>query len=449
MIEASLADAAEWTGGTLVRGTADARFRGLSTDTRSLRPDDLFVAVTGDRFDGHDFAGATASGGAAGAVVEREVEADAAQIHVDDTRRALGHLGAAWRARFDGPVVAITGSNGKTTVKECLAAIVRRAGPAMVTRGNLNNDIGLPLMLAELDASHWAGVFELASNQPGEIDWLTRLTAPTVGLVTNTEAAHLAGFGDIEGVADANAELYERLPSDAIAVINADDPWASRWRERAGARPIVSFASEADADVRVPLDTVAPRVEIGASAYPFRFALAGPHNRRNAGAAAAGAWALGLAPERIVAGLEAAAPVAGRLVERVGVGGCRVLDDSYNANPGSFAAALAVVGQHAGRRWAVVGEMAELGDAGERAHYELGRRAYAAGVERLWAIGSHAEAVRAGFGASAVVAADRATLGAEIAAALDSDVAVLIKGSRSNRLEEVVEAVVAKAEGRD
>lgn len=443
MIEASLATAADWAGGALRRGEPDARFRGLSTDTRTLEAGNLFVALTGPQFDGHAFTDAAAERGAAGAVVERAQDGEVAQIAVDDGRRALGALGAAWRGRFAGPVIAITGSNGKTTVKECVAAILRQAGPAMATRGNLNNDVGLPLMLAELDAAHWAGVLELASNTPGEIDWLTRLTAPTVGLVTNTEAAHLAGFATLEGVADANGELYERLADDAVAVINADDPWAQRWRDLAGSRRVITFASEAAADVRVPLDSADPHLEIGGERRPFQWALPGAHNRRNAAAAAGAAWALGLEPGLIVAGLEAAAPVAGRLVQCSGVGGSLVLDDSYNANPGSFAAALAVLEEHPGRRWAVVGEMAELGEGSLEAHRALGACARSAGVEHLWALGPHAEQICAGFGAGAEVATDRSVLARTLAEALDRDVAVLIKGSRSNRLEQVVAAISA------
>lgn len=450
MITGDLQTAATWAGGRLASDTAGKRFRGLSTDSRALAPGELFVALSGPNFDGHAFLADAAGGGAAGGVVEHgRGAASMPCIEVDDTLAALGALGAAWRQRFGLPVIAVTGSNGKTTVKECLAAILCQCGAALASRGNLNNRVGVPLMLAELDEAHQAAVFELASNYPGEIATLARLVRPGVGVITNGHPAHLAGFGTPESAAEANGELFAGLGDDGVAVLPADDPWFARWRGLAGSRRIVTFGTDACAEVHVRVDDGAIVLTVAGETHRIGWRLPGEHNRRNAAAAAAAAWAAGFEPRAIAAGLQAVEPVAGRLVERAGVAGAVVYDDSYNANPGSFDAALAVLAQATGRRWAVVGEMAELGDAAIEAHRDLGRRARESGVERLWALGSHAAATCEGFGTGAEIASDRTELGQALAASLSRDVALLVKGSRSNRLEGVVAAVVAASGGSE
>jgi len=439
MIELDLDTAAQWTGGRLAGAAARGVFRGVSTDTRTLAAGNLFVALRGPSFDGHDFAATAVRAGAAGLVVDHAVEAELPQVVVDDTRAALGRLGSAWRARFAIPVIAVTGSNGKTTVKECIGAVLRQSGPALVTRGNLNNDIGVPLMLCELGPEHTAAVFELGANHPGEIDTLARLVTPNVGLVTNAAAAHLEGFGSVEGVARAKGELFAALPAQGTAVIAVDEPWADLWRELAGEHRRVSFAVVAEADVRAAAAEDGIVLEISGERRRVAFPLAGAHNVRNAAAAAAAAWAAGLDTDTIARGLAAVEPVAGRLVRRDGPGGSTLLDDTYNANPGSFAAAFGVLAGQPGRRWAVVGEMGELGDATRDEHRRLGQAAREAGVEHLWAFGPSAAQTCDGFGAGAATVEDLDALAEHLGARLDGDVTLLVKGSRSNRLEHLVE----------
>ncbi|WP_070987605.1 UDP-N-acetylmuramoyl-tripeptide--D-alanyl-D-alanine ligase [Halofilum ochraceum] len=445
MIAADLGKVAEWIGGRLTRGAARAAFRGISTDSRSLEPGNLFVALSGPRFDGREFLDDAIARGASAAIIERDPPDDFPCLVVDDARRALGQLGHAWRTRFGAPVIALTGSNGKTTVKECIAAILRQRGEAFATRGNLNNDIGVPIMLCELDASQGAAVFEMGANHPGEIDYLTRLVVPDVGLVTNAAAAHLEGFGSIEGVAHAKGELFKALPEHAIAVIAADEPWVDLWRGFAGERRRLTFGRAADADVRI-VNEDPFELAIGDRVERIECPLPGAHNRTNAAAAAAAAHAAGIDTDAIVAGLAAVAAIGGRLRRCTGPRGSTLFDDSYNANPGSFAAAFAVLAEAAPRRWAVVGEMGELGDETESAHRTLGQRARAAGIERLWAFGPSREVTCQAFGSGAEPVDDLDTLAASLREMLDADTALLVKGSRSNRLERLVAALGEGAE---
>ena len=449
MIAADLGKVAEWIGGRLTRGGAHAAFRGISTDSRSLEPGNLFVALSGPRFDGREFLDDAIARGASAAIVERDAPDDFPCLVVEDARRALGQLGHAWRMRFGAPVIALTGSNGKTTVKECIAAILGQRGEALATRGNLNNEIGVPIMLCELNASQHAAVFEMGANHPGEIDYLTRLVVPDVGLVTNAAAAHLEGFGSIEGVAHAKGELFKALPENAIAVIAADEPWADLWRGFAGERRRLTFGRAADADIRIVREQPF-ELAIGDRTERIDCPLPGAHNRTNAAAAAAAAHAAGIDTDAIVAGLAAVEPIGGRLRRCAGPNGSTVFDDSYNANPGSFAAAFAVLAEAAPRRWAVVGEMGELGDETESAHRDLGERALAAGIERLWAFGPSREVICRAFGPGAEPVEDLDTLAASLPELMHGDIALLVKGSRSNRLERLVTALVDGAEeGRD
>ncbi len=448
MIAADMGKVAEWIGGRLTRGAARAAFRGISTDSRSLEPGNLFVALSGPRFDGREFLDDAIARGASAAIVERDAPDDFPCLVVDDARRALGQLGHAWRKRFGAPVLALTGSNGKTTVKECIAAILRQRGDALATRGNLNNEIGVPIMLCELDAAHGGAVIEMGANHPGEIDYLTRLVVPDVGLVTNAAAAHLEGFGSIEGVAHAKGELFKALPEYAIAVIAADEPWVDLWRGFAGERRCLTFGRAAGADVRIVSEEPF-ELALGDRVERIEWPLPGAHNRANAAAAAAAAHAAGIDTDAIVAGLAAVEPIGGRLRRCAGPGGSIVFDDSYNANPGSFAAAFAVLAEAAPRCWAVVGEMGELGDETGSSHRALGEQARVAGIERLWAFGPSRELTCQAFGPGGEPAEDLDTLAASLRERLDADTALLVKGSRSNRLERLVAALAEGAgEGR-
>ena len=428
----------------------DVAFHGVSTDSRTIPPEALFVAVRGPRFDGHDFVDGARGRGAAAVLVERVPDASIPFILVRDSVRALGGLAAAWRNHFcDLLLVGITGSNGKTTVKDMAVAIFRTLGPVSATRGNLNNEIGVPLTLCDLDAGHRTAVVELGANHRGEIASLTTLVRPSIGVITQCAPAHLEGFGSIEGVARAKGELFECLPDDAAAVVNADDPYAELWRELARPRRCISFGAGANADVRVraasgagrkhiALDTPAGEVEVD-------LALPGTHNAFNAGAAAAAAIAAGASLDAIREGLATVRPAKGRLESKRGPRGAEIIDDTYNANPASLQAGLRVLGAKPAPRWLVLGDMAELGPAGANLHAEAGHRARRHGVERLLVIGElSVEAARA-FGDGATHFADCAALVDRLRDGLPDGATVLVKGSRAMAMERVVEAIAERA----
>jgi len=433
---------------------ADVTFSGCVSDSRAVERDALFVAIRGPRFDGHEFVAEAARRGAAAAMVERVPRAgggaDAGTlVEVADSRRAMGVLAGAWRERFTVPVIAVTGSNGKTTVKEMLAATFRERGPVLATRGNLNNEIGVPLTLCRLGAAHRAAVIEMGANHAGEIAWLTEITRPTVGLVTQCGPAHLEGFGSIEGVARAKGELFAGLPADATAVINADDAFSGLWHELAGGRRVVTFGATPGADVsgtwRSEAEGLALEMATPAGRVRARLALPGRHNALNALAASAAALAAGLAPAQVAAGLAAVRPVRGRLELKRGAARARVIDDSYNANPLSLEAGLAVLGDCAGRRWLVLGDMGELGEDAAALHARAGASARAHGVERLYAIGQLSRHAVRSFGAGATHFEDRDALVRSVRDALAGDVTVLVKGSRAMRMERVVDALTGES----
>ncbi len=442
---------------------AEASFTAVSTDSRALVAGELFVALSGPNFDGHDFVATAAERGAVAAVVSRRMPVDLPQIVVGDTLRALQDAAAAWRLQFPIPVVAVAGSNGKTTTKEMIAAILSGHGACLSTRGTLNNHIGVPLTLLRLDRQHATAVIEIGANHPGEVAALMPLVQPTVGIVTNAGAEHLEGFGDLEGVARAEGELFASLHAGATAIINLDDPFAPLWRSMNAATRELGFGTTAAADFRVDGEVRATgpagsmqefQLVTPAGSAGVRLALAGRHNVQNALGAAAAAYAVGtdvtgIDVTAIAAGLARMQPVRGRLEVKLAPSGARVIDDSYNANPSSLSAGLDVLAAQAGDRWLVLGDMAELGQATGEAHRAAAREARGAGVTRLFAIGAFTtEAVRE-FGDGAEWFGDSEALAARLAPLLRSDVTVLVKGSRVNRLERVVAALAAAgAEGR-
>ena len=427
----------------------DVIFRGISTDTRSAHPEELFVALRGERFDAHDFLDAAARAGAAAAMVEREVATDLPCIRVSSTRSALGHLAASWRAGLNLPLVAVTGSNGKTTVKEMLAAILGRCGTVLATRGNLNNDIGVPLTLLRLGAEHGCAVVEMGANRPGEIAHLCALAQPTVAVITQCAPAHLEGFGDLHGVARAKGEIVSGLRPDGIAVLNADDAYFGLWRQLAGERRVMTFGMEREADVTARMlgddDPTRNRFEVvtRVGAVIVELALPGRHNVMIALAACACAMAVGSDLQTIRAGLESVQPVRGRLEIGRGLRGCRVIDDSYNANPSSLRAALEVLARYRGRRWMVLGDMGELGDGAAALHREAGQQARACGVERLYGIGPLSRVALEAFGEDGRHFDDLAPLLAALEAEIDAEVTLLVKGSRAMHLERVRQAIGA------
>jgi len=427
----------------------DARFGGVSTDTRSLQRGELYVALRGERFDGHDFLQAAAAAGAAGAVVERDFAGHSPlpAIVVEDSRRALGDLARHWRARFSPAVVAVTGSNGKTTVKEMLASILRRhAGDAAVlaTAGNLNNDIGLPLTLLRLRHAHRWCAIELGMNHKGEIAYLAGIARPGVALVNNAQREHLEFMGSIDEVAAENAAVYDALPPEGVAVVNADDPHAGFFRERAGGRRVVDFGVVARAMVTggYALKALESEIEVTIPGGKTRATLAIPglHNVGNALAAAACAFSLGIPLPAIGEGLTAFRPHAGRLQVKRARGGATVIDDSYNANPDSVRAAIDVLAACPAPTVLVLGDMGEVGTHAAEFHREVGAYASAKKIANLYALGEATRHAVAAFGPGGRHFDSVEDLVSSIRGA-----SILVKGSRFMRMERVVAALTGSA----
>ncbi len=434
-------------GGRLIG--ADRAWTGVSTDTRTLAAGELFIALKGPRFDASEFAAAAAAAGAAAVVVPAQQPVAVAQIVVPDTLAALTRAAAAWRGRFAMPVVGVAGSNGKTTAKEMTAAILGAAGNCLATQGNLNNHIGVPVTLLRLDAAHDFAVIEIGANHPGEVASLAALVRPRIGLVTNAGAEHLEGFGSLEGVARAEGELFAALDADGVAIVNADDAFAGLWRGMTRAR-VVTFGLAQGVDFLAQdiATEVGPagfatrfRLHAPAGVVDIRLQLAGRHNVANALAAAAAATAAGAGLDHVAAGLATMRAVAGRLNFRTTPSGAWLIDDSYNANPASMRAGIDVLAGLGGRRWLAIGDMGELGAHAEEAHVDIGRYARERGIERLLATGPLSALAVEAFGAGARWFPDAETLSRELEATLAADVRVLIKGSRMNRLERVVDAL--------
>lgn len=428
---------------------ADVAFSAVGTDSRTIAPGQLFVALTGPRFDGHDYLAEVAAKGAVAALVEREVaNAPLPQLLVHDTRQALGQLGALNRQAFSGPLAAVTGSSGKTSVKEMLAAILRAGlnGAVLATRGNLNNELGAPLTLLELAPEHRAGVIELGANHVGEIAYTVSLTRPQVAIITNAGNAHVGEFGGPEKIVEAKGEILEGLPSDGVAVLNLDDKAFVTWQRRAAGRRVLSFALR---DTRADFhgsDLV--RDERGCQGFTLRspagsariqLNLLGEHNVANALAACAAAHALGLPLVAMAEGLASLQPVKGRAVAQLTANGVRVIDDSYNANPVSMCAAVDILAGFPARTVLVLGDMGELGEWAEQGHRDVGR--YAAGkVDALYAVGPLMRFAVEEFGAKGRHFVDQAEL-IDALRAEQAGSTLLIKGSRSAAMDKVVAAL--------
>ena len=439
----SLAEAVAVLGGRL--SGADARFGGVSTDTRTLRAGDLFIALRGERFDGHGFLKNAAATKAAAALIDRNYagEFPLPVGIVDDTRLALGALARHWRARFNPALVAVVGSNGKTTVKEMLASILRsHAGDNAVlsTSGNFNNDIGLPLTLLRLRHGHRWCAIELGMNHKGEIAYLAGIARPTVALVNNAQREHLEFMRSVEEVAAENASVYEALPADGVAVVNADDAHADFFRARAGARRVVDFGTEARAAVtghyalRPLTSELALRTPLGEA--DTTLAIPGLHNVRNALAAAACAHAVGIDAKTIAQGLMAFRPYTGRLQVKEARGGATLIDDTYNANPDSVRAAIDVLASCPGPTVLVLGDMGEVGEHGQEFHREVGAYARSKGIASLLALGEATRHAVQAFGAGARHFDKLEELIPNV-----SGKSILVKGSRFMKMERVVAAL--------
>lgn len=441
---ATLAAAADSMHGKL--HGADHPFNGVSTDTRTLKKGELFVALHGPNFDGCDYVGQARNKGAAGAVVPTLVDEDISQISVADSRRALGELGAAWRRQLSPIVVGVTGSNGKTTLKELVAACLAKAAPTLATHGNLNNDIGMPLMLTRIEEQHRFAVLEMGANHAGEIAYLTSLAKPDIVVITNAAAAHLEGFGSLDGVARAKGEILCGEARPKVAILNADDRYFEYWSTLVEDTQLITFGIDADADVRarnIDADAGGSCFELHMPIGEIDIALplAGQHNVRNACAAAAIAVALGIDIADIKAALESVQQVEGRLRRIAGIGGATIYDDTYNANPLSVVAAAEFLASLPGEKLLVLGDMGELGDDAARLHAETGAQVRAAGISRLLTTGTLSRNTVEGFGKGASWHADIDELTARVKTELHADTNILVKGSRFMRMERVVEAL--------
>ncbi|WP_243042593.1 UDP-N-acetylmuramoyl-tripeptide--D-alanyl-D-alanine ligase [Dyella sedimenti] len=433
-----------WTRGRLL-GT-DVDVGGVAIDTRKLQPGDLFVAIKGERVDGHDFLAEAKARGAVAALVTRKVDFDLPQVLVDDGALALGDLASAVRAQSNVRVIGITGSNGKTTVKTLAASILSRHGRTHVNAGNYNNELGLPLTLLSMPADTEYAVLEMGAGKPGDIAYLAAIARPDIGLVNTIAPAHLERMGSVEGVAETKGALYQALPADGVAIVNADDAFASFFTGLAGSRRQLRFALSHKADVGA--DIVDQRVDgshfvlstpVGDA--DVHLPLAGRHNIANAMAAASIALALDVPLDTIVEGLENVPGVAGRLqLERM-PGGWTLIDDSYNANPGSAGAAIDTLALAEGERWLVLGDMAELGENAVALHAGIGEHARQRGIDRLFAVGPLSVAAVKAFGEHGEHFADKAALTAALKQQLHGGVTCLVKGSRSSGMDQVVAAL--------
>jgi UDP-N-acetylmuramoyl-tripeptide--D-alanyl-D-alanine ligase len=437
-------------------------FTGISTDSRMVKPGMLFAALAGQNFDGHDYIDQAIADGAVAVIVSRDATASVPVLQVEDMLAALATLAKHWRQQCPARCIGITGSNGKTTVKEMVASILRQCGTVLATDGNFNNELGLPLTIFRLDKSHDYAVIEMGANKPGDIAYLADIAMPEVGLVNNIGPAHLEGFGSVEGVARAKGELYAALPEDGTAIMNFSEPWLELWKGMNTAGSIQYFNGNPDeghceddqsgeeiikgfhGHVTACFEGQDTIVTTPVGQFKLALPLPGGHNLTNALAATAACLALDVSLEDIKAGLETVKPVPGRLNLMKSVSGWTVIDDTYNANPASLYAALQVLSSQEGEPWLVLGDMKELGSGSRKMHAELGEAARIFGVRRLFALGEASQATVDAFGEDAYHFENRDALIKTLSAELHSGVACLVKGSRSMGMEHVVSAISSK-----
>jgi UDP-N-acetylmuramoyl-tripeptide--D-alanyl-D-alanine ligase len=450
-----LESAARAMGGSVVGGNAS--FLGVSTDSRCVAAGELFFALRGERFDGHGFVAAAGERGAAAAVVDA-AGAEALRgagrplIVVADTRLALGELAASWRARFTLPVIGVTGSNGKTTNKEMIAAIMKAmfgAEAVLATPGNLNNDIGLPLTLLALSGGHRAAVVEMGMNHPGEIASLARIGRPTVALVTNAQRAHLEGMGSLDRIAAEKGSIFSSLGEDGVAVFNADDPWAGLWRLQSAhcRRQCFSLGGRAEVSGQCWTRGLENHLSIAADGQRIEVDLAMPgvHNARNALGAAATALAAGAPLTVVRQGLADFRGIEGRLQRRASPCGALVLDDTYNANPDSVQAGIDVLAATVGRKILVLGDMGEIGKMTGQFHDEVGGYAKSQGIDRLLTLGESSALAARNFGAGGTHFRRVGDAVAVLLRELTPETTVLVKGSRFMRMERVIDAIAVSS----
>jgi UDP-N-acetylmuramoyl-tripeptide--D-alanyl-D-alanine ligase len=431
----------------------NATFSSVGIDSRALIKDQLFVALRGKNFDGHDFAEKALEQGAAAVMVSETNRKLAAGVLVKDTRLALGELAAHWRNKFDIPVAAITGSSGKTSVKEMLANILVAASSAeevLATKGNFNNDIGLPLTLLQLKTTHRYAVIEMGMNHTGEISYLTRIGRPTVALVNNAGAAHIANLGSLEAIALAKGEIFEGLAEGGVAVINADDTFAPLWKKLACRHEVITFGLTESADVsaRFSLNSNYIDIQLRTPKGNINLLLSamGEHNVRNALAATAAALSMGISLEKIAEGLANFKGAKSRLQQKPGINGSLVIDDTYNANPDSIKAAIDVLAARREKQILVLGDMGELGDEAKSLHAEVGHYAKAANITTLFLLGDLSRETAIAFGDGAHHFENVESLSASVKLLLNPQTVLLVKGSRFMQMERVVEQLLEKSE---
>jgi UDP-N-acetylmuramoyl-tripeptide--D-alanyl-D-alanine ligase len=426
----------------------DVSFTGITSDSRKVAPGMLFAALSGGTFDGHDYADQAMADGAVAVLVCRDVDSSLPALKVADVLKALGTLAAYWRTQCPAKVIGITGSNGKTTVKEMIASILQNTGSVLATEGNFNNELGVPLTLFRLDKHNDYAIVEMGAANPGDIAYLADIVRPDIGVITNIGPAHLQGFLSIEGVAKAKGELYAALPADGTAIINAAEPWVETW-QRVNTAGASYFFNAEDSDVRARQLDGGVMVTTPLGEFPLQLPLPGEHNLSNALAATAVCLALGVPLADIKHGLEAVKPVPGRLSMMTAAGGWTIIDDTYNANPASLYAALQVLAGQGGEPWLVIGDMLELGADSRKMHAEMADAARSLGVARLFAVGEATAATVAAFGRGAVHFDDKESLIEALCSQLGPGVACLVKGSRSMGMEQVVNAITNGQELRE
>ena len=450
VMKRTLKNVAEATKGRLIG--SDSAFGLVTTDSRRMEAGALFVCLEGVHFDGHDFARMAEETGAAGLLTRHDVDSTLPQVRVADTLAGLAEFARAWRAAHTVRTIGVTGSNGKTTVKNLLAGVLAQVAPTLATSGNYNNLIGVPLTLARLNSEHRFAVVEMGTNRPGEIARLSEIVAPDAGVIVSVAPAHLEGFGDVAGVAREKGALFSALPEEGLAVAPHASPWLEQWRQNSRVRRWISFGLDGDADVHADsiattatgtrFSLVTPDGEV-----PAELQLLGRHNVVNALAAAAAAWGLGVAPETIARGLALVRPAPGRLVPRQLPSGALLIDDTYNANPASVSAAIDAAANSGRPVWMALGDLGELGAKADEWHARLGAEAREAGVSALYAVGSLAKEAARAFGAGGRSFESPEALSAALAAALPAEAVLVVKGSRAARMERVVDALASNGEG--
>jgi len=423
-------------------------FNGITTDSRQVSAGMLFAALAGQTFDGHDYIDEAVARGAVAVLVSRELSSPVPALLVEDVLMALGRLAHFWRNQCAVKVVGITGSNGKTTVREMIASVLRQNASVLASKGNFNNELGLPLTLFNLQTSHDYAVLEMGASNPGDIAYLADIACPDVGVITNIGPAHLQGFINVEGVARTKGELFASLPAHGTAIINAAEPWVDLWQRVNAAENTIHFNGDGEQDIRIRRNTDGLGVCTPAGEFALQLPLPGEHNLTNALAATSVCLALDIPLADIKVGLETVAPVPGRLSLVRAHAGWTVIDDTYNANPASLYAALQVLANQVGEPWLVLGDMKELGADSRKMHAELGDAARSLGVKRLFALGDASTATVAAFGDMAAHFESKEGLIKALRSQLKPGVACLVKGSRSMGMEHVVSAISSDCEQR-